>query len=404
MSARTVDPSISRTPLPTDAENLATVCVLCSHNCGLRVDVADGRIVAVRADESSPISHGYICNKGFSIGHYVEHKQRTEHPLKRRPDGSFERITWEQAISEIAARLASIRAEHSPRAIGLVGIGGQANHMDAPYGLNFLSALGSKRWFNAFAQEKTQHFLIDQWMFDAPPSVFFHPDVDHTHFLLMMGTNPKISNRGHNATDTFKAFAANPEQKLVVLDPRETETTRTADRHLRIKPGSDAYVLLGMAAAIVSSEGLVDARVVDAADGRLRGAAPGARRRRHRRDGARAPAFRPRTCSTSRASTPAPSRRRSCSTSPSSTICSRRSPRTSSTCSPCSPATPARAAATSSWKRSRRPSTAPSATPSRSARWPRASRRSARSADSACSRRRSCRKRSCSIIRSGCAR
>ena len=83
MSARTVDPSISNTPLPTDAENLATVCVLCSHNCGLRVDVADGRIVTVRADESSPISHGYICNKGFSIGHYIEHKQRTEHPLKR---------------------------------------------------------------------------------------------------------------------------------------------------------------------------------------------------------------------------------------------------------------------------------------------------------------------------------
>ncbi|MGH7123951.1 MAG: molybdopterin-dependent oxidoreductase, partial [Stellaceae bacterium] len=263
MPNRAVDASISRTPLPTEAENLATVCVLCSHNCGLRVDIVDGRIAKVRADESSPISHGYLCNKAFSIGHYIEHKQRVEHPLKRRPDGTFERIGWQQAIGEIAARLSAIRAAYSPRAIGLVGIGGQANHMDAPYGLTFLSALGSKRWFNAFAQEKTQHFLIDQWMFDAPPSVFFHPDVEHTHFLLMLGTNPKISNRGHNATDTFRAFAANPAQTLVVLDPRETETTRTADRHLRVKPGSDAYVLLGMAAAIVSSEGLVDAHLVE---------------------------------------------------------------------------------------------------------------------------------------------
>lgn len=263
MTSRAVDPSISRTPLPTDAENLATVCVLCSHNCGLRVDVAGGRIVAVRADESSPISKGYICNKGFSIGHYVAHAQRVEHPLKRRADGSFERIGWEQAIAEIAAKLSAIRAAHSPRAIGLVGIGGQANHMDAPYGLTFLAALGSKRWFNAFAQEKTQHFLVDQWMFDAPPSTFFHPDIEHTRFLLMLGTNPKVSNRGHNATETFKALAANPRQTVVVLDPRETETTRTADRHLRVKPGSDAYVLLGMAAAIVSSEGLVDARFVE---------------------------------------------------------------------------------------------------------------------------------------------
>jgi anaerobic selenocysteine-containing dehydrogenase len=262
-ATRAVDPSISKTPLPLDAENLATVCVLCSHNCGLRVDVADGKITEIRADESSPITHGYICNKGFAIKHYVEHAQRVEHPLKRRADGSFERISWQQAIGEIAARLSDIRDKHSPRSIGLVGIGGQANHMDAPYGLTFLSALGSKRWFNAFAQEKTQHFLVGQWMFDAPPSVFFHPDIEHTDYLIVMGSNPKISNRGHNATDTFKALAANPKQKLVVLDPRETETTRSADRHLKVKPGSDAYVLLGMAAAIVSSEGLADARFIE---------------------------------------------------------------------------------------------------------------------------------------------
>ena len=262
-ATRAVDPSISKTPLPMDAENLPTVCVLCSHNCGLRVDVAGGRIAAVRADESSPITKGYICNKGFAIRHYVEHAQRVEHPLKRRGDGTFERITWDQAIAEIAARLTEIRARHSPRSIGLVGIGGQANHMDAPYGLTFLTSLGSKRWFNAFAQEKTQHFLVSRWMFDAPPTAFFHPDIENTHFLLAMGTNPKISNRGHNATDTFKAIAGSSKQKLVILDPRETETTRSADRHLKIKPGSDAYVLLGMAAVIASSEGLTDARFIE---------------------------------------------------------------------------------------------------------------------------------------------
>ena len=261
-TATPVDPSVSRTPIPTDAENLPTVCVLCSHNCGLRVDVADNRIAAVRADDANPVTRGYICNKGFSIGHYVDHAQRLTHPLKRQPDGGFARIGWEQAIAEIATRLAELRAAHSPRSIGLVGIGGQGNHMDAAYGLTFLSALGSKRWFNAFAQEKTQHFLVSQWMLDAPPSVFFHPDVANTRYLLLLGTNPKISNRGHNATDTFKKLAASAEQQVVVLDPRETETTRSADRHLKVLPGSDAYFLLGMAAAITSSEGLIDAEFV----------------------------------------------------------------------------------------------------------------------------------------------
>ncbi len=130
-ATQAVDPSVNRNPIPLHAKDLPTVCVLCSHNCGVRVDVADGRITAVRADERNPITHGYICNKGFQITRYVEHKQRVEHPLRRRADGSFERISWDVAIREIGAKLRTIRDQHGPRAIGLVGIGGQGNHMDA---------------------------------------------------------------------------------------------------------------------------------------------------------------------------------------------------------------------------------------------------------------------------------
>jgi anaerobic selenocysteine-containing dehydrogenase len=237
--------------------NLPTVCVLCSHNCGIRVDVKDGRITAVRGDETNPISKGYLCNKAFSIQHYVEHGDRVPYPMRRRADGTFEEIDWDTAITEIAAKLGEIRRQHTPRSIALVGIGGQGNHMDAPYGLGFLRGIGSKRWFNAFAQEKTQHNLLDQWMFDASPSVFLHADTHHAKFILVLGTNPKISNRGHNATDTFKMLAEDSTRTVVVADPRETETTRTATRHLRLRPGTDVYLLLAMAAVIVR-EGLAD--------------------------------------------------------------------------------------------------------------------------------------------------
>jgi len=250
-ATRTVDRSVSRAPIPLDADDLATICVLCSHNCGIRVDVRSGRIAAIRADEANPITAGYICNKAFSIEHYVEHGQRVEHPLRRRADGTFERIGWPQAIAEIASRLNQIRRDHSPRAIGLVGIGGQGNHMDAPYGLGFLRALGSRRWFNAFAQEKTQHALLDQWMFDASPAAYLHADQRDSRFVLVLGTNPRISNRGHNATETFRRFAEDEARTVVVVDPRETETTRGATRHLRVRPGTDVYLLLGMAATIV---------------------------------------------------------------------------------------------------------------------------------------------------------
>src|SRR5262249_10224313 len=130
IATRAVDPSVSRTPLPLEVTDHSTACVLCSHNCGGRVDTADAHITAVRADESNLITGGYICNKAVSLPHYVEHDQRVQHPLRRRPDGTFERIDWDTAIAEIGARLAAIRERHSARAIGLVGIGGQGNHMD----------------------------------------------------------------------------------------------------------------------------------------------------------------------------------------------------------------------------------------------------------------------------------
>jgi hypothetical protein len=152
--------------------NLPTVCVLCSHNCGLRVDVVDGRIVEVRADETNPITKGYICNKAFEIDHYVEHGDRVRHPMRRRPDGTFEEVDWDTAIAEIAAKLVDVRTRHSPRAIALVGIGGQGNHMDAPTAFlrGWVAALDS-----AFARERrsTTCSTVDV---RASPATFLHAD------------------------------------------------------------------------------------------------------------------------------------------------------------------------------------------------------------------------------------
>ena len=79
--------------------------------------------------------------------------------------------------------------------------------------------------------------------------------------MLVLGTNPRISNRGHNATDSFREFVDDKSRTLVVVDPRETETTRAASRHLRVQPGTDSYLLLGMAATIVAG-GLTNAAFI----------------------------------------------------------------------------------------------------------------------------------------------
>ena len=94
MQTQPVDPSVSRTPLPLDADDLATVCVLCSHNCGLRVDVRDGEIVEVRARRAQSRSpRATSATRRSASRHYVQHAQRDQHPLRRRADGTFERIS-----------------------------------------------------------------------------------------------------------------------------------------------------------------------------------------------------------------------------------------------------------------------------------------------------------------------
>ena len=108
MSTVQVDPSISKVPIETNAKDRTTVCVLCSHNCSLTVDIHAGHIENIRADESSPLSHGYICNKGFSVDHYVNHAQRLSHRSNASREGGFEQISWDQAVAEIAERSARL--------------------------------------------------------------------------------------------------------------------------------------------------------------------------------------------------------------------------------------------------------------------------------------------------------
>ena len=134
----------------------STCCVLCSLNCGLLVRVEDNRITKVKGDKSNPFSRGYTCSKGLTVGKYADHEQRVREPLKRMPDGTHQPISWDQAIAEIAEKLNRIIARSSGRAVGLVGGGGQANHMDFVYALGLLQMIGSPWHFNALAQEFTQ--------------------------------------------------------------------------------------------------------------------------------------------------------------------------------------------------------------------------------------------------------
>lgn len=239
-----------------------TACVLCSMNCGLEVTVKDNHIDTVAADKENPITQGHICNKAFSIDHYVHHKQRLTGPLKKAnasDEVSVDSSTpahvvtnWQDAFKDIGQRLAHIKKTYGGDKIAIAGLGGQANHSDVLYGLSLLKSFKSPWFFSAYAQEKTQHHMIERWMFDSPPHSMLHPDPWNSDVLIIIGSNPLHSNRGYKTAEHLRAFKK-ADKKLYVIDPRACETARKADVHIAHKPGSDVWLLSAMVAMVVQN-------------------------------------------------------------------------------------------------------------------------------------------------------
>jgi anaerobic selenocysteine-containing dehydrogenase len=234
----------------------STACIMCGNSCGIQVKVEDDRIVKVRPDKKNPFSRGYVCNKAQAVGSYQYHSQRVLSPLKRGADGSFEEIGWDAATGEIGKKLRKIIDEHGGRSIALIGGGGQANHLDVPYAISFLRALGSRYHYNALAQEYTQKYWINGHMFGSE-GLDFHADEHRCDVFLIIGSNPWISHGMQRARLVLTEISKDTNRKLIVVDPRRHETAQKADMYLQIKPGTDIYFFLALINVIVK-EGLCD--------------------------------------------------------------------------------------------------------------------------------------------------
>ena len=234
-----------------------SACNLCYVNCGIEVGVEgagqSARIKRVRGDAANPKSRGYLCNKAQGIASYVHHKDRLSTPLRRRADGSHEAISWDTAISEIAARLRNIVTTHGPQALALYGGGGQGNHAGGAFATAFMRGLGSRQVFNALAQEKTGDFWVNGHLFGAQ-SCHTAEDIEHCDLLLVLGANPWLAHGFANARQQLNEIAKDPARKLIVVDPRRSETAEQADVHIAVRPGADAYLLAALLAMLVRQD------------------------------------------------------------------------------------------------------------------------------------------------------
>jgi anaerobic selenocysteine-containing dehydrogenase len=226
-----------------------TSCVLCAQNCGLEVEVENNRLLKVKGDKENVRSEGYVCRKGLNVAYHQHNADRLKYPMKRKGDG-FERVSWEQAIDEIAAKLERIIDRYGPRSFAYMGGGGQGGHFEAPFGVRLLRGMGSQYFYNAAGQEFSGMFWVHGRMFGRQ---YMHadPDVEETDLFLILGWNGMQSHQIPQAPRHLQRISRDPDKLLIVIDPRRSETARIADMHLPIRPGTDALLLRAMIALIL---------------------------------------------------------------------------------------------------------------------------------------------------------
>lgn len=231
----------------------SSACNLCFVNCGIKVELGgkDGReFVKILGDDQHPTSQGYICNKATRIGVYQNNAARLTSPMRRKVDGSYEGVDWDTAIREVAERLSAVKDAHSGDKIYYYGGGGQGNHLVGASALGLRGALGVKYMGNAISQEKTGL----AWVMSRMIGGMTHPELHHAQVAVLVGKNPFMSNGMDRARPWLKEMKKDPARKLIVIDPRRTETADYADIHLAVHPGRDAWCLAAMIGHVVQAD------------------------------------------------------------------------------------------------------------------------------------------------------
>jgi anaerobic selenocysteine-containing dehydrogenase len=245
-------------------------CSLCEAMCGITIDVREGRVASIRGDKDDPFSQGYICPKATALQDIHEDGDRLRHPV-RRAAGGFERIGWDEAFDEVAARLKDVQRRHGNDAVAMyLGNPNVHNHGSMLFGIPFTRSLRTRSRFSATSVDQLPHHLAAYQMF-GHQFLLAIPDLDRTAHLLIVGGNPAVSNgslmSAPGAGRRIEAIRARG-GRVVVVDPRRTETSALADEHVFIRPGTDALLVLAMLQTIFA-EGLAGpGRLAGILDGR----------------------------------------------------------------------------------------------------------------------------------------
>ncbi len=223
-------------------------CHLCEAMCGLVIETQDGVIEKIRGDDDDPLSRGHICPKAVALQDLHQDPDWLRSPLRRRGK-DFETISWDAAIDEAAGRLHEIQKAHGRSAVAMYqGNPVVHNHGALIFGQLFARTLGSHANFSATSVDQLPQMLAGFLMY-GHQLLMPVPDVDRTHHFLILGANPLASNGSLMTAPGIRKRLVDLRArggKIVLVDPRRTETATYADRHLAIRPETDALFLLAL--------------------------------------------------------------------------------------------------------------------------------------------------------------
>lgn len=238
----------SNTALLSDGLHKRT-CSLCEAMCGLEINMKSGSIESIKGDKADPLSRGHICPKAIALQDLQDDPDRLKLPIKKMADGSWQQISWAQAIQESAQGLAAASKKHGRNSVAsYLGNPNVHNYGNLLFGPLLLRSIGSKNKYSATSVDQLPHHMASFHMLGHQLLIPV-PDIDRTDFFIIWGGNPMASNGSlMTVPDIKKRLAAIRARggKVIVIDPRYSETAAQADQHIFIRPGADVLLLLAI--------------------------------------------------------------------------------------------------------------------------------------------------------------
>ena len=223
-------------------------CNICEALCGIQVQHKDGKILSIKPDKKDPLSRGHICPKAVALQDYYYDQDRLTVPLRRTAE-DWEEISWDDALEEIGERVRHTQDTYGRQAVATYLGNPNAHNLGSLVTIyKFRKALGSSNHYSSASADQMPQHVANKHML-GHGSLIAVPDIDRTDYMLIIGANPVVSNGSMMTAPGFPRRMKAIQRrggKVVVIDPRRTETAAKADEHFFITPNTDALLLLAL--------------------------------------------------------------------------------------------------------------------------------------------------------------